>query len=754
MHERPSLLLDFPILALFENPSALCRANRTINHSEATSMTSISSRVRRSQTFLLALLASSAVFTAGCANMATSAVGGSSDAVTLGGTIHGGNQPVSGATVTLWFAGQGNPSPAVLAATTTSSTNGTGSFSFAAGSANGGTTGNTYTCPTAGSSPYVYVLATGGNTQGTGTHSNAASVFLAPYGPCNKLSASNFVDMTEVTTVATMAALQQYFVYSATSPIVGQAFNTGGSGLSYQSMGFAMNMVQNMVNLATGTAIPTTGLTINGSSGGQGSGGTSLVATPETAKINTIANILAACINIPDYPAGGNTACDTLFANAAPPANPNTTAQPAASYTAATNTLQAVYYMLSNPTNGSTTNLGALFALAPAAGAPFQPTLATAPSDWTIGISYASTSTCGASSGHLIHSVQDIAVDANGDIWLANNEAGGNLSVLATTTQASAGGTPTVVPAGCLQIGSGKNSGITIDAVTSGLANIWLADSGSSNVYRYQPTTAATAAVAFPTTAAPASIAGDGAGNIYYTVPSSATLFEIPQGATATPPTLPATAGVSIATAIGAAPSKVLVDSAPSIWATSGTTSINRTVCTTPNTATGCSSSSTTTSGPTYGLAATAIYNISGGTRNSIFVSMDGSSNSLTLYQGSPVAGTYTQITGWPITGLSTPAAVASDGAQNVWTVNNLAGANSVFEIGVGKQALSPAAGFQKSAAYLGSARSLAIDSSGNVWIGLDGANSVTQIVGAAVPVVQPFAAALHANPITFQTIP
>ena len=703
-------------------------------------MKSISSSVRRSQTFLLALLASSAVFTAGCANMATTAGSGlSGDGVTLGGKIHGGNQPVGGATVNLWFAGQGVSSPAVLAATTTSSkTDGAGSFSFPAGS---------YTCP--GNNPYVYVVAIGGNTQGSGSFNNAASVFLAPYGQCNNLSASSFVDMTEVTTVATMAALQQYFVYSATAPVVAQTFDTGGSGLAYQAMGFAFNMIPNMVNLATGIAIPTTGKIINGSGSGVGTSGTSVVATPETAKINTIANILAACINGTDASAPG---CVTLFANAAPPASASTTAQPGASYTTPTNTLQAAYYMLSNPTNGNTANLLALYGLSPATGAPFQPTLDATPSDWTIAISYASTSLCGGATpgtgGHLIHSVQDIAIDAAGDIWLANNEAGGNLSVLKTSAIGD-----TVFPAGCLQIGSGHNTGITIDALipgTSGLANIWLADSGSSNVYRYHPPNAATTAVPFPTTAAPASIAADGTGNVFYTVPSSATLFEIPQAAIATPPASPAFAGVSIATAIGAAPSRVIVDSAPSVWTTSGATSIIRTACTSPNTAAGCTSAPFTTSGPTYGIAATAIYTIPGGTRNSIFTSMDGAS--LSLYQG--INTTYTQITGWPVTGLSTPAAVASDGAQNVWTVNNLAGANSVFEIGVGKQALSPATGFQKTAAYLGSARSLAIDPSGNVWIGLDGANSITQLVGAAVPVVQPFSAGLHGPVITFQLIP
>ena len=712
-------------------------------------MKSISPCVRRAQTFLIALLASSAVFTAGCANMATTAVGSSSDAVALGGTIHGGNNPVSGATVQLWFAGQ--TGPAVLAATTTSSNNGAGSFSFAAGS---------YTCPVQSNSPYVYVTAYGGNTQGSGTHSNGAAVFLAPYGICTTLSASSFVDMTEATTVATMAALQQYFVSaSATTGTytgTGGYFRSSGGGLSYQAMGIAFNTIQNMVDLPTGTAIsPITGKTINGDSGGVGSGGTSIVATPESAKINTAANILAACVNYPDYtipttpPTNNANACDTLFANAAPPASASTTAQPGATFTPATNTLQAAYYMLSNPTNGSATNLGNLFDLIAAAGAPFQPSLGTAPSDWTIAISYASSSQCGGANsstgGHLIHSVQDIAVDANGNIWLANNESTGALTALEAVDGGQA-----FVPAACVPIGSGKNTGITIDALAgaSGLANIWLADSGGSNVYKYQPNSAA--ATAFATSSAPASIAADGAGNIYYSVPSStslttSTLYEITGGNGTTP-----LGPFSIYTGIGTG-SRVIVDSAPSIWTTSGANSVAHTVCTTPDTATGCTTTTIAPTGPTYGVAASAFYTPLASTlRNSIFVSQDGTSDSVTLYQG--IGTTYNQVTNWPVTGLSNPAAVAADGAQNVWTVNNLNNANSVFEVGLGQQALSPAAGFQKTAAFLGSARSLAIDSSGNVWIGLDGANSVTEIVGAAVPVVQPFSAGLKGG--SFQTIP
>src|SRR5271154_1506628 len=65
-------------------------------------------RLTGSKRNLLALLASSAVFTAGCANMATTAPDANpfSKAATLSGNIHGGSQPVVNAKVTLWYAGQ------------------------------------------------------------------------------------------------------------------------------------------------------------------------------------------------------------------------------------------------------------------------------------------------------------------------------------------------------------------------------------------------------------------------------------------------------------------------------------------------------------------------------------------------------------------------------------------------------------------------------------------------------------------------
>jgi hypothetical protein len=160
---------------------------------------------------------------------------------------------------------------------------------------------------------------------------------------------------------------------------------------------------------------------------------------------------------------------------------------------------------------------------------------------------------------------------------------------------------------------------------------------------------------------------------------------------------------------------------------------------------------SVNTSGLTNGIAVTGV--ISG--NNLVYVGGDVPTGTIDQLTGNATT-TYARTSGWstpvqgPSSGLSTPAGVASDGANNVWTINS--GASSMVEVGSAKQALSPSGGFQKSSTYLGSGKSIVIDQSGNVWIGLNGANSITEIVGAAVPVYQPYARALAAG--AFQTIP
>ena len=56
----------------------------------------------------MTLLASAAIATTGCSNMTSSVAssGGLTAATKVGGKVHGGNQPVAGATVNLYFASQ------------------------------------------------------------------------------------------------------------------------------------------------------------------------------------------------------------------------------------------------------------------------------------------------------------------------------------------------------------------------------------------------------------------------------------------------------------------------------------------------------------------------------------------------------------------------------------------------------------------------------------------------------------------------
>jgi hypothetical protein len=182
------------------------------------------------------------------------------------------------------------------------------------------------------------------------------------------------------------------------------------------------------------------------------------------------------------------------------------------------------------------------------------------------------------------------------------------------------------------------------------------------------------------------------------------------------------------------------------VWATSGSSFITRTASATPNAGTGFTGVQVTTASPSYGISVTAIP--SGNTNNYVYVSSDGTSNALQQYAGTGTS--YSLSSGWTIGAGTTPTAVATDGAQNVWTIAS--GSSSVVAIGSNKQAISPAGGLVKSASYLGSGSSLIVDLSGNVWVGLSGANTVTEIVGAAVPVYQPYATGLANG--SFQIIP
>lgn len=687
---------------------------------------------------LLALLASSAMLTAGCANMANTApsVGSLAVSATLGGKVHGGNQPVSGATVTLYYAAQSLYAAPILAATTTTSSDGTGSFNFVQNATpDQPPSGNTFSCPSVGD-PLVYVVAKGGNTLNNGDSSvhNAAAAFMGVFGPCSQIATAGFLNLTEATTVATMAAYQQFFDPS------NDGLSADGIGQAKIAIVNAANTVARLVDTAHGTALASSTISA-GSSGTIGVSGVQVTATPETAKLNTLANAISACVNNASASA---TPCNTLFASAVPP-SPSVVNKPGGTtFAPATDVLQAAYYILSNPTNGGSANLGNIFGLSAASGAPYQPSLSAAPTDWTIAINYSSTSTCTSSSGNFIFKPYDINIDDQNNIWIANSQAAnGNLSQLSSSG----------APLSCIFLSGGSNGGGVIDSN----GNVWLATTASNNIYRYSPGGSAPrlpqGILAFPTgTATPLAVTADGLGNVYFTGSSDSSLYQIPSAATATAIVPP----IQISQVLGPNPIRLMPDyngnTTPSdIWVSTGFGYVARvSPSSSPsdtNYLNGFSTTTFTIGSQSYGLAVT--------NNNQVFASSGGADNYLVLLAGSGTTYLPSWTTPPGFAGINNPTGIAIDGRNNVWVPNNTntsATIGSISEISAVSNALSPTTGFQKSTSILSSGRASAVDQAGNVWVVGDGPSYLTEIVGAGVPIYQPYAAGLANG--RFQTIP
>jgi hypothetical protein len=399
--------------------------------------------------------------------------------------------------------------------------------------------------------------------------------------------------------------------------------------------------------------------------------------------------------------------------------------------------------MFTNPSSSSTANVATLFGLAGGAGAPYQPSAAQ-PTDWTIGISYSSTSTCG-NTGGFLNSPVDVNIDAQDTVWIANSQTGGNLSALN-----SAG-----APHTCVNLDAGASAG---GATVDQKGNIWFG--AGTSMYRYTPSTQT--ALAFPVTVAPLGVTADGLNNVYFTAVSGTTgsLYQLPLGVTAASAVTP----LPISNTVGPNPIRLMPDylgctvvgtacvSNPvDIWASSGSTFVSQ-VAPTASTGGGVLNGYLTTpftaSGNTYGLSVVRGNNIWSSSFDS------GAINLL-----SPSGGSWITPAGWPFTaaasaGISNPTALAVDPRQNSFIPNNANGAStgSLSAITFHATAQSPATGYQKANSFLNSNRAAAIDQAGNIWVVGVGNNFITEIVGAAVPVYTPYAAGLANG--RFQSIP
>ena len=582
--------------------------------------------------------------------------------------------------------------------------------------------------------------------------------------------------MNEISTVASVFALAQYINPGTTTPGSVALGSPGDYTLATipQSATGLINAFANvplLENIATGNAVSSTTLTGTATV----VSGATVTATPEATKLNHLANILATCVNQATA-AGGN--CATLFGAAVPPPNAAFTSQPTATFAAAVDTLQAAYYMATNPTdvatitangaNTSTANLATLYALPPAAS-PFQPGLTARPTDWTLGIVFSGgTSVCSGTSNLFINYPYAISIDAGGNLWMAN----GGTGTAGATTQMSPNGTPL----NCSGTIFGSRGGAVID--TAG--NVWTTSNITSAVYKFNGTTTTTVTAAGKTYG----IAADGVGNIFYTVPASAALYSLPSNATSS--TAPTSIGAVVSgNAYGLAvdtKGTVIVGQSASggaVIETTAPTKVGGSTYATPATLTAANNFA-----GVYSLAVDASGNVwvsnSAGTSAGSATASGTAPGNTTSYitpafssttTGATNTVTYTEsaadslFTG----GLATARQIAIDGAGNVWTANNTAASSGLYgvtEVSNTNLALSPTqtttavngggfttytqnGGFQKAVTFFTGLRGMAIDPSGNVWTSNTGSTTnttVTMMLGAAVPVVTPVSKQLSAG--------
>lgn len=378
--------------------------------------------------------------------------------ITLTGLVHSGTQPISGSSVDLYVAGTtgyGSGASSLLSSAVTTDT--TGKFTL---------TGN-FTCPS--KDAQVYIVAKGGNT---GAGDNSSTALMAALGNCGNLDSNTAINVSEVSSVASVYALSQFMTPGSTA--------VGTSSSNVRGLVNAFATVANLVDPTTGAARATT-------PAGNGT-------VPQT-KIDALANIIAACVDTK-----GDAACTQLFSLATPSGG-----------TAPSDTLSALLDIALHPGN----NVAQLSALQPATPL-FTPALAGAPDDWTLSVEY---------TGGGLNLPQLLAVDATGNLWVPNAGYPGTLSEFSPT------GDPLSGASGFSGGGLSDPLAVAVDAN----GNIWTANQGNGSVSKHtssgtplSPTSGFTAAGMVN----PVALALDAAGDIF-TANSNNTITKLNAAGTA-----------------------------------------------------------------------------------------------------------------------------------------------------------------------------------------------------------------------------
>jgi len=369
------------------------------------------------------------------------------------GVFMGGQQPVANVALQLYAVGTtgyGSAATPLLPANTVFTT-AAGNFTLPA-----------FTC--ADPASMVYLVGLGGQPIAavgqTPAITNNNLALMVGLGACSTVG-TNFINVNEVTTVATVYAL---------SPFMTGITNIGAPNSNMTGLTNAFAAINKLVNTTNGTvsgpALP-------------------VGATLPITKINTLADILEQCVNS----AGGSasdttdgqtngTGCGKLFYLTKAAVTP-------------TDTITAAMNLAQNP-GTNVTKLNSLRSASPV----FAPAIDVnaPPTDFTIGINYV---------GGGMSAAKGVAMDAAGNIWTVNT----NNTISKFDPSGAA-----LSPAGGFTVGGILSTPTAIAIDISG--NAWISNSGNNTLVKVDPTGATATVYSNNGLNSPVSVAIDGTGNV------------------------------------------------------------------------------------------------------------------------------------------------------------------------------------------------------------------------------------------------
>ena len=630
---------------------------------------------------------------------------------TMTGTAYGGNQPVVGSHVYLFSPGTTTGAASIsLMNSSTGYSDSLGWYVLSNSSGDWSATG-TYTCT---NGQPVYAYAAGGNPGLSPGTNNTGLALMSYIGVCGSIPTSSFTNINEVSTIAMAYAIAGF----ATDPL---HISYSGSTLGLAGI---INAFSNQFNLESqpyGTAyssIP------------------SGYATVPQSTINTLANALASCVNTSS---ASSSPCTSLF--------DVTTSNGLSTGTVPVDTATSAVNIAHNPT----ANVYDIVINLPPPMPPFQPTLASAPNDLTIALTFTSTS---------MGDPAAIAIDKYGDAWVAcqppgsaNGTPSGNGSIVEIANASSMGTYGTYLsPSGgwaSAEFGPRTPYAIAIDASSS---NVWVGTdatldelstsgtlaTGSPFIYSYPysgPYPNANFGSAF-------ALNIDGSGDVWVAAYTTVYKFSSTGGL------ISSSSGYSLGNDAGGSPNlqpgAVAIDSSGNTWVVD---EIN-------NDLIKLSSSGTATT-------------ITGAARSMSYpdgVAIDSTGNvwianyldyAATVYSPSSSRFISDEPSGFSLGTASGGSGffVSMDGSSNAWfAVTDTSCTGSSHTACIGTVGLSSAgseltgslgyeAGGYTSAGSTAYHYSAVVDGAGNEWIANTNADSVTELIGAATPVVTPLAA-------------